>query len=111
MLSQVQCDALDEAKLAVLQSIQHAAQTEVRASELRVGTTYYVYKNRQYEPFTLEAPYSETDPATSGLKFQKITTCPPQSMLVVGGGPTGLVMTLHCLENVLRSEGKMRLHP
>jgi hypothetical protein len=31
-------------------------------------------------------------------------------MIVIGGGPTGLITTLHCLENVIFSDGNMRLY-
>ena len=46
----------------------------------------------------------------SALKTKKIVTVPPQSMIVIGGGPTGLLTTLHCLENVLLSDGVMRIY-
>jgi len=35
---------------------------------------------------------------------------PPQSMIVVGGGITGLMTVIHCTENVLVSGGDMKLY-
>ena len=35
---------------------------------------------------------------------------PPQSLIIVGGGPTGLLTAVHCLESVLVSDGNLRLY-
>jgi glycine/D-amino acid oxidase-like deaminating enzyme len=35
---------------------------------------------------------------------------PPQNIIVVGGGPTGLMTTIHCVENVLASGGTITLY-
>ena len=34
---------------------------------------------------------------------------PPQNMIIIGGGPSGLMTTIHCTENVLLSGGTIRL--
>jgi len=36
--------------------------------------------------------------------------CKPQNVIVVGGGPTGLLMAIHCAQNVLLSGGEVRIY-
>lgn len=36
--------------------------------------------------------------------------CRPQSTIVVGGGPAGMLAAIHCLHSVLLSGGNVRLH-
>ena len=70
-----------------------------------------MYKNGVYMPFLYDpithVPGSENHQA---IKLQKIVSVPPQSLIVVGGGPTGLLTAVHCLEGVLVSDGNLRLY-
>lgn len=123
VLSQVFCPELDDARLNVLQSIQKSAHTTVTVNDLEPGAKYYVYvaddeaeggiHGKNYKAFTCKKKYDPNnpdDPYFEKLKTKKIVTVRPQSVIVIGGGPTGLITTLHCLENVLLSDGKMRLY-
>ena len=38
-----------------------------------------------------------------------IVHVPPQNIIVVGGGPAGMMTAIHCVENVLISGGNVRL--
>ena len=61
VLSQVHCPVLDDARLNVLQSIQHSfASTEVALGELEVGKKYFYFKGeeKQYVPFVPTLPYA-----------------------------------------------------
>ena len=118
-VSQTFCPVLDDARMNLMQAIQHQAQTTVTVHQLVVGRQYYVYQiqpsdgatgGKQYIPFICEKRYDPNDPYFEVLKQRRIVTNPPQSMIVIGGGPTGLITTLHCLESVLATDGKMRLY-
>jgi len=112
-ISQTHCSFLDDAKMNVLQRIQHSiASSEIDISELEPGHKYFVYNQfgrKGYVSFIPRRAFVEGDPEFDSLKGKKIVRCPPQSMIVVGGGPTGLITTLHCTENVLLSDGKIKL--
>lgn len=110
VLSQLNSYELDDARLNVLQAIQQSAQNEIHVSELEPYETYYIYRNKKYEPFMCTRPYSPGDPEFDIAAQSKILNIPPQNMIVIGGGPTGLLTTMHCLENVLKSDGKMKLY-
>ena len=112
-ISQTHCSFLDDAKMNVLARIQHSiASSEIDITELQPGHKYFVYNQfgrKGYVSFIPRRAFVEGDPEFDSLKGKKIVRCPPQSMIVVGGGPTGLITTLHCTESVLLSDGKMKL--
>lgn len=110
VLSQLQCEELDNARLNVLQSIKEASQLEIRVDELEPGMTYYKYENKQYDAFVVGPDFRSGDAQYEAVKLCKIAKVPPQHVIVVGGGPTGLCTAIHCLENVLASDGTMRLY-
>ena len=111
VLSQFHCEEIDDARLNVLSAIKHSAtRTEVTVKELKLGQRYFVYEEKSYTPFLFDEALQSDKARLSALKMKKIVTVPPQSMIVIGGGPTGLLTTLHCLENVLLSDGVMRIY-
>ena len=111
VLSQFHCEEIDDARLNILSAIKHSAtRTEVTVKELKLGQRYFVYEEKSYTPFLFDEALQSDKARLSALKMKKIVTVPPQSMIVIGGGPTGLLTTLHCLENVLLSDGVMRIY-
>jgi len=112
VLSQITCEALDDARLNVLKDIQNSQLTSIALRDLVPGRLYYVYESErsQYEPLHCDRVYTEDDEDWEIMAKKAIVTVPPQSMIVIGGGPTGLVTTIHNLENVLTSGGTMRLY-
>jgi len=112
VLSQITCEALDDARLNVLKDIQASKLTSIAVRDLVPGRLYYVFESErnQYEPFHCDRVYDEDDEDWEVMAKKPIVTVPPQSMIVIGGGPTGLVTTIHNLENVLTSGGTMRLY-
>ena len=112
VLSQVHCDELDNARLNVLQEIQRSNQAQVSIHDLVPGTTYYTYNSRAktYEPFQCEKKYTKDDPEWDQLARAKIVCAPPQSIIVVGGGPSGLMTVVHCTEATLATNGVMKLY-
>jgi threonine dehydrogenase-like Zn-dependent dehydrogenase len=76
------------------------------------GKTYYAYdgQRKTYEAFVCEKEYTPADPEWQMLARTRIVKVPPQSIIVVGGGPTGLMTVIHCTENVLVSGGVMKLY-
>jgi len=77
VLAQVQCPALDQARLNVLGEIRTSVE-EMKASA-------------KYEASRL------------------IRECKPQNVTVLGGGPTGLLAGLHCVQNVILTGGVVRV--
>ena len=63
----------------------------VDESNLEVGKQYFV----EERPYKYKKVTFDGNTKLNG-KYYKV---PPQNMLVVGGGPSGLLTTLHCLEN------------
>jgi hypothetical protein len=112
VLSQIVCEELDNARLNVLREVQRSTQVQVAIHDLEPGRTYYTYdsKTKAYEPFYCEKEYTPADPEWSTLARTKIVKIPPQSTIVIGGGPTGLMTTIHCTETVLVSGGVMKLY-
>jgi hypothetical protein len=112
VISQVFCEELDNARLNVLRETQRSNQVQVSIDDMEVGKSYYAYDNvkESYEPFVCEREYTPADPEWSTLARTKIVKVPPQSVVVVGGGPTGLMTVIHCTENVLISGGVMKLY-
>ena len=103
VISQVSCEELDNARLNVLAQVQRSSSAEVSIHELEPLKTYYIYdsEEREYKPFVCEKDYTADDPEWETLASTKIVRAPPQSMIVIGGGPTGLMTTIHCTESVL----------
>ena len=112
VISQVACEELDTARLNVLREVQRSSQTQVSVHELEPGSTYFRYNGttKEYEKFVCQKKYAKTDPEWKILGRSKLVTVPPQSVIVVGGGPTGLMSVIHCTENVLISGGTMKLY-
>jgi len=112
VISQMTCEALDDARLNVLQEIQRSNQVQVSVRELEAGKTYYTYnaKEKTYEPFVAKESYSASDPEWAELARTKIVKVPPQNVIVVGGGPTGLTTTIHCTEAALTTGGIVKLY-
>ena len=110
-LAQTHCSELDDARLNVLSHIQTTAHTEVSLHNLKGGKTYYSYDNGVYVPFLYDpTTYAPGSAKHQAIKQRKIVSVPPQSLIVVGGGPTGLLTSVHCLESVLVSDGNLRLY-
>ena len=112
VLSQLTCEELDNARLNVFAEIQRSNQVQVSIKDLVIGKTYYTYDSTKkiYVPFHCAKKYTEGDPDWPILARTKIVAVPPQSMIVIGGGPTGLMTTILCTENVLISGGVMKLY-
>lgn len=93
VISQIFCDELDNARLNVLREIQRSNQTQIAIQDMEVGVTYYTFDSqaKTYEPFVCKKEYTPADPEWQGLARTKILKVPPQSMTIVGGGPTGLM--------------------
>jgi hypothetical protein len=77
-LSQVQCSALDQARLNVLQEVKNSVNSPKKSAKY----------------------------ATSRI----VPECRPQNVTVLGGGPTGLLMAIHCTQNVILSGGQVKLY-
>jgi hypothetical protein len=112
VISQVTCEALDNARLNVLAEVQRSNQAQVSIHNLEPGKIYYTYdaKRKEYLPFECVKEYTAADSEWKTLARTKIVRVPPQSMIVVGGGPAGLTTVIHCTEAVLMSGGVMKLH-
>uniref|UniRef100_A0A7S2ET43 Uncharacterized protein n=1 Tax=Ditylum brightwellii TaxID=49249 RepID=A0A7S2ET43_9STRA len=104
ILSGVNCYFLDDARLDVLSHIKNHSSTQVSWRDLKPGHQYFVeQKPYKYELFE----YAEGMDLDNRKRYFKTA---PQNMIVVGGGPTGLLTTLHCLENCLKTGGTMKLY-
>jgi len=112
VISQVTCEVIDSARLNLLAEVQRSNQTQVTIRDLEPGKTYYTYepKQKDYVPFVCKKEYTPADSEWATLAGKKIVTVPPQSMIVVGAGPTGLTTAIHCAEAVLASGGVMKLY-
>ena len=106
VISQITCEELDNARLNVLAEIQRSNQTQVPINDLEPGKTYYTYEpmQKEYIPFVFQEKDSRK------RSQQKIVRGPPQNLVVIGGGPTGLTTAIHCTEAVLTSGGVMKLY-
>lgn len=107
VVAQINCEEIDNARLNLLRDIQRMQSTN---GELVPGNRYYRYDEGQKEfiPFILKDNYSRTE--WERLSKQQIVKSQPQSMIVVGGGPCGIMTTIHCTEAVLASGGEMKLY-
>jgi hypothetical protein len=90
-ISQIQCRSLDEARMNRLVAIRDSDPAGIDRSDLEIGKQYFVAER----PYKYKLVTFDGGSVPSG----KIYKVPPQNMLVVGGGPSGLLTTLHCLEN------------
>mmetsp|Transcript_1925 Transcript_1925/g.3932 ORF Transcript_1925/g.3932 Transcript_1925/m.3932 type:complete len:2302 (-) Transcript_1925:37-6942(-) len=105
VVAQMACEELDNARVSVLKEVQRSrARTAVDPEDLEIGKTYYVFDSvtEAYKPFV----YTEN---TKINRRSRILSAKPQSVAVVGGGPTGLMTVLHCTENCLATGGVMKL--
>ena len=111
VISQLTCDELDNARLNILKGVQRSNLAEVSIHELEPGTAYYMFDEmrKEYVPFVCEKQYTVTGTEFQRLSQTKIVRAPPQSIMVIGGGPGGLMTTIHCTESVLASGGVMKL--
>lgn len=109
VISQMTCEELDNARLNLLVEVQLSNQTQVKIEDVKSGRTYYAYDPKQdkYLPFVLKRG---DGPEWRALIGKKIVKAPPQSMIVIGGGPTGLTTVIHCTESVLATGGEMKLY-
>jgi len=136
VVSQLQCMALDEAKINNIQEAR--GSTRIFSPEgLVEGTTYWFRLNPPHGryhamklteqsnsgefTFTCEqnmihkfvwkddedAPPRGSMNSTKDLSKLEIYPQMPQDMRILGGGPTGLLTALHCCENVARLGGTM----
>jgi hypothetical protein len=107
VVSQMNCDELDNARLNVLREIQRSKQIFLRPEDLTPGNTYYTYDQSTalYMPFVCD----EKTSVSKEFVKAKVVRAPPQSVLVVGGGPAGLITTIHCAEACLATGGLMKL--
>lgn len=109
VISQMNCEALDDARLNVLKEVQRG-NLAVSTEDLVEGQTYYEYdaETKEYSPFVhgSDAPLR----SRNRRRPNDIFVTPPQSLLVIGGGPTGLMTTIHCCESVLATGGQMKLY-
>jgi len=110
VLSQINCEDLDDARLNILKDIQDSDLTNISIRDLVPGTTYYTFEKNQFEPHLCERVYDEDDDDWDALARKTFVTVPPQNLIIIGGGPTGLVSTIHNLENVLTTGGVLRLY-
>uniref|UniRef100_A0A7S2ETP3 Uncharacterized protein n=1 Tax=Ditylum brightwellii TaxID=49249 RepID=A0A7S2ETP3_9STRA len=103
-VSGINCYALDEARLNGLVHIKSHSSTQISWKDLQPGHNYFIeVKPYKYELFE----YAEGMDLDNRKRYFKTA---PQNMIVVGGGPTGLLTTLHCLENCLKTGGTMKLY-
>ena len=111
VLAQVHCEELDNARLNVLAEIQRSQLHQIGIHDLVPGQTYFAYNGRckTYDPFVCKKQYEPSDPEWDRLGRTQLVRVPPQSVMVIGGGPTGLATTIHCLENCLVTGGVMKL--
>lgn len=112
VVSQICCEELDNSRLNLLKEVQKSNSVSVTAGDMQPGESYYIYDRRfnVYAPFVCKKRYTPSDPEWSKLEKVQIVKIQPQSMIVVGGGPTGLMTVIHCTESVLRSGGSMKLY-
>ena len=111
VVSQIFCTELDNARLNLLREVQKKDAVTVTPGDLLPGQSYYIYDSRfnVYAPFVCKKKYGPSDPEWSKLEKVQIVKIQPQSMIVVGGGPTGLLTVIHCIESVLLSGGSLKL--
>lgn len=104
-ISQLFCEELDNSRLRVLEEIQRYDQSYVEEEDMIIGRTYYEYneESKTYDEFVHKRKHSARS------NGRRIASTPPQSVVVVGGGLSGLMTTLHCTESVLRTGGQINL--
>jgi len=112
VVSQMNCEALDDARLNVLREVQRAGPQTISPEDMVAGTTYYrhIESSNEYIPFECEAQCRKGDSVWAQLSRHRYVKSPPQNILVIGGGPTGLITVVHCVENVLATGGVMKLY-
>lgn len=101
-VSQMNCEELDDARLKLLREAQRSNNFGVKHKDLVYGMTYH-YQNEdtgKYHAFVFDG----------NIPGYNVVKVPPQSVIVVGGGPTGLLSTIHCTESCLVTGGNMKLY-
>jgi hypothetical protein len=94
VVSQMNCEELDNARLNLLHEIQRVNQMHLPPEELIPGTTYYIADpvTKTCSPFVCRKEHGHPD--WDKMNQGKIVKMPPQSVIVVGGGPTGTYRTV-----------------
>ena len=108
VISQMNCEALDDARLNVLKEVQRS-NPALTPDALVPGRTYYehVPETDTYTPFV----HKEGSPRGPRRRHPNpVYVTPPQNLLVLGGGPSGLMTTIHCCESVLATGGQVKLY-
>ena len=83
VVSQIQCQALDDARLQRLVSIHNNCNAEIDFKDLKVGVQYFVERSPQkYKCVRFDGKNVD-----GSLKIFKV---PPQNTLVVGGGVSSI---------------------
>ena len=106
VVSQMTCERLDTVRLDLLHDLKRRRCSGIDLGELVPGETYFYFNTAagRYDSFV----YSRKDDLPE-LDGQRVFPTIPQSTLVIGGGPAGLVATIHCLESCLSTGGVMKL--
>ena len=104
VIAQLQCQELDDARLNTLKTIQEGTLTQISAKDLKDGTQYFKFDGVTYTPFFPE------DEDMESLARTLIVKTPPQNVIVIGGGPTGLTTTIHNVETALVTGGTVTLN-
>eukprot|EP00980_Cylindrotheca_fusiformis_P013349 scaffold3405_cov127-Cylindrotheca_fusiformis.AAC.4 len=112
VVSQIFCEELDDARMTIMREVQRANQESIAVRDMKLGDTYYIFNEemQMYEPFSYENECSPGDPEWSRLTRAKIVKSAPQNMVLVGGGPDGLLTVIHSAETVLASGGVIKLY-
>jgi hypothetical protein len=112
VISLLFCQELDGARMTILQEMQRMNLNPISVRYMVAGETYYIYneKMKYYEPYLYEREYSRSDPEWKRLSDSQISEKPPQSIILIGSGPSGLITAIHCAENVLASGGIIKLY-
>jgi len=111
VVSQMTCDSLDLARLNILSELKRSKPMEVCISNLQAAETYYVEdETAAFVPFSMHSNGHPIEKSVDELRGRKILRILPQSVLVVGGGPTGLMTTIHCAEACIANGGRMKLY-
>jgi len=99
VVSQMTCEELDNARLNLLRELQRSTHMQLAPEELVPETTYYISDpvTKAFSPFVFSEELGSGCPALSDLRRSKIVKMPGQNMITVGGGPTGLLMSIHCV--------------
>jgi hypothetical protein len=95
VVSQTTCEELDNARLNLLREIQRSNQMQLAPEELVPGMMYYISDpvTKKCTPFVSKKEHGPGHPDWDKISQGKIVKMSPQSIIVVGGGPTGTYQT------------------